>query len=290
MSKKFKKTMSLIIAVCLVCALTCGLAAAEGEPELTEPAHSDVQIYVDDLLACRGYLIDGETYVTLRAMCNAAGQNVDVVWGTEIEKDGSETYTMTAQINGVNIYYTLGDNYLSANGRYIYLPQGSYELDGEILFPIDIVAKLFTLNLEKSEDGSFIMISTAGLEMIQSGDEFYNPEDLDLLAHIIHAEAGNQSLEGMIGVGAVIMNRVANPVFPDNIYDVVYAEGQFEPTWSGSINLEPNELSIVAAYLTLEGYNTVEDSVSFYNPGSGTGYLTSPTFVTRIEDHVFFRR
>ena len=52
--------------------------------------------------------------------------------------------------------------------------------------------------------------------------------------------------------------------------------------------MTPNAESVVAAYLALEGYNTVGDSVYFHNPGSSTGYLNISTFVIRIQDHVFF--
>ena len=60
-----------------------------------------------------------------------------------------------------------------------------------------------------------------------------NSSDLDLLAAIIYCEAGNQSREGKVAVGAVVMHRVYSDSFPNNIYDVIYQSGQFTPAYSG---------------------------------------------------------
>lgn len=57
--------------------------------------------------------------------------------------------------------------------------------------------------------------------------------DLDLLAAIIYCEAGNQSYEGKLAVGSVIMNRVASGSFPSSISGVIYQSGQFSPVSSG---------------------------------------------------------
>ncbi len=60
-------------------------------------------------------------------------------------------------------------------------------------------------------------------------------DDLNLLAAIIYCEAGNQSREGKVAVGAVVMNRVASSLFPNTIYDVIYQSGQFTPAYSGAL-------------------------------------------------------
>lgn len=57
--------------------------------------------------------------------------------------------------------------------------------------------------------------------------------DLELLSTIIYCEAGNQSYEGQLAVGSVIMNRVASSSFPNTISGVIYQSGQFSPVASG---------------------------------------------------------
>ncbi len=57
--------------------------------------------------------------------------------------------------------------------------------------------------------------------------------DLELMSAIIYCEAGNQSYEGKLAVGSVIMNRVASSSFPNSISGVIYQSGQFSPVASG---------------------------------------------------------
>ena len=290
MSKKFKKTIALICAVCLVCAAMCGAVFAEDQTQSeTEADFTDMQIYVDGLLACRGYLKDGATYVTMESMFNALGLDADIQWTESAgETPDSITKTMTALVDGIEITYTEGDEYLCANGRYFYLPGGCIEKEDTVLFPVWAIAKIFTLGISKEEGEDIVRVTTDDMAVLESGETFYNADDVNRLSHIIYAEAGNQPLAGMIGVGDVVMNRVASDRFPNTIEEVLYAPGQFDPVSNGSINLEPNAQSVIAAHLALEGYNTVGDSVFFHNPGSSTFYLNSSTFVIRIQDHVFF--
>ena len=52
-------------------------------------------------------------------------------------------------------------------------------------------------------------------------------DNVNLLAQLIHHEAGNQCRDGKIAVGEVVMNRIRSTEFPNNIYDVIYQPGQF---------------------------------------------------------------
>lgn len=98
--------------------------------------------------------------------------------------------------------------------------------------------------------------------------------DLDLLAAIIQCEAGGESYEGKIAVGAVIMNRVNSGRFPDSITDVVYQRGQFTPASSGKLSrtLSKGARSdcYEAAQDVLNGANNIGDCL-FFNSGSGKG-------------------
>ena len=82
----------------------------------------------------------------------------------------------------------------------------------------------------------------------------YTEEDLYVLSHIISAEAGNCQREMMIGVGSVVLNRVARDDFPDTIYEVVFQTDplQYGPTADGKYYKEPTEGAIKAAEKLLE--------------------------------------
>ena len=51
--------------------------------------------------------------------------------------------------------------------------------------------------------------------------------DMDLLAKVVWVEAQGESFEGQQAVAEVALNRLVSPDFPDTLYDVIYAEGQF---------------------------------------------------------------
>ena len=297
MSKKFKRTIALICAVCLAAAVMCTFALAQGGTGANaDAAYVNVPIYVDGLLACRGYMVKDTTYVTLESVCNAVDQSADVEWTEPAQTDaaktdgtvGQQSASVTANVAGITVTYTAGAEYMQANGRYLYLPGGSRQIDGNQLFPVRALAKIFGLEVGWNSEKHAVDLSAENMKVLESGDTFYNADDVELMAHIIFAEAGNQPLTGMIGVGAVIMNRVASDRFPDTIKEVVYAPGQFDPVRNGSINLTPTDMAYAAAHLALEGYNTVGASLFFRNPGSSTGYLSDPTFLIKIQDHCFF--
>lgn len=52
-------------------------------------------------------------------------------------------------------------------------------------------------------------------------------EDRDLMMRVATAEGEDQGEDGMWLILSVIMNRVEDPDYPDNIYDVIYQPYQF---------------------------------------------------------------
>ena len=99
--------------------------------------------------------------------------------------------------------------------------------------------------------------------------------DRELLAGLIYCEAGNQSREGKVAVGAVVMNRVASSSFAGTIKDVIYESGQFSPAGSGWLDSVIANGSIPsscydAADAALAGENPI-GSAMYFNTGSGKG-------------------
>ena len=60
-------------------------------------------------------------------------------------------------------------------------------------------------------------------------------DDTRLLAALIYCEAGGESYNGKLAVGAVVMNRVRSPAYPNTISSVIYASGQFTPAINGKV-------------------------------------------------------
>lgn len=61
-------------------------------------------------------------------------------------------------------------------------------------------------------------------------------EDTNKIAAMIYCEAGNQSYEGQVAVGAVIVNRINSPKFPNTVEEVLRAPKQFSPVKSGKFD------------------------------------------------------
>lgn len=110
----------------------------------------------------------------------------------------------------------------------------------------------------------------------------YSGSDVDLLAALIYCEAGNQSEEGKIAVGQVVMNRVASSSFANSISGVIYESGQFTPAGSGwldsVIGNAPSDC-YDAAVAAMNGAGTVGNAL-YFNGGSGQGI--------QIGDHQFY--
>ena len=70
-------------------------------------------------------------------------------------------------------------------------------------------------------------------EVINNTPVNYDTSDLAMMAAIIECEAGNQSYEGKLAVGSVIVNRINSPKFGNTLQAVLYAPSQFSPVASG---------------------------------------------------------
>ena len=113
----------------------------------------------------------------------------------------------------------------------------------------------------------------------------FTEEDVELLAALIECEAGTSHYEGMLAVGAVVVNRMKSRHYPDSLYGVIYQPGQFPPARSGKvakiIKRGVRDSCKEAARDALNGKNNVGDCVSFRAASS-----SRPGTV--IGDNVFF--
>lgn len=112
--------------------------------------------------------------------------------------------------------------------------------------------------------------------------------DLYLLAKCIHAEARGEEYIGKVAVGAVILNRVASPDFPNSIYGVIYQPWAFTAVNDGQINLEPDSASYQAATDALNGWDPTYGCLYYYNPATASSsWIFNRRTVVTYGDHVF---
>lgn len=120
-----------------------------------------------------------------------------------------------------------------------------------------------------------------------SGTE-YTQEEISLLARLISAEARGEPYSGQVAVGAVVLNRVEHPSFPDNIYDVCYQNGAFSCVNNGQIDNEPTESCKNAAEEAISGSDPSGGAVYFYNPKTAASdWIRTRPVVKTIGNHRF---
>jgi N-acetylmuramoyl-L-alanine amidase len=124
-----------------------------------------------------------------------------------------------------------------------------------------------------------------GLSGSSSG---YSNEDVTLLAKVISAEARGESYEGQVAVGAVILNRVAHPSFPDSISGVVYQNGAFSCVYDSNWYQPVADSAKRAAQDALNGWDPTGGAVYYYNPAkTNDKWIRTRTVVRVIGNHYF---
>lgn len=85
---------------------------------------------------------------------------------------------------------------------------------------------------EQMEQAGSIPVTDLTEEEIKEMDYW---GELELLAAVVEAEAGNQDMIGKRLVVDVVLNRVDSPLFPDTITEVLEQPGQFTTMWNGAV-------------------------------------------------------
>lgn len=148
-----------------------------------------------------------------------------------------------------------------------------------------VAIKNFQANNGLTVTGAVNGATAEALGIYMSEQDNYN---LYLLAKCIHAEARGEPYIGMVAVGAVVLNRVASPDFPNTIYEVIYQPWAFTATHDGQINLEPERAAYQAAQDALNGWDPSYGSLYYYNPQTATSaWIFNTQTVTVIGRHVF---
>lgn len=113
--------------------------------------------------------------------------------------------------------------------------------------------------------------------------------DTELLARVIRAEAEAEPYTGQVAVGAVILNRVQDPDFPNTLAGVIYEPRAFESVSNGMVNRPPTESARKAANAALSGWDPSGGAIFFFNPGKvgAKSYVWTRKIIQRIGQHVF---
>jgi N-acetylmuramoyl-L-alanine amidase len=184
-------------------------------------------------------------------------------------------------------------NYNIYPGQVLDVPANTYKVvSGDTLY---LISKKFNISLDKVRiannkwnntiyPGQILnipIISTGGQATLQKtpGVIAYSASDVDLLARLITAESGGEGYNAMLSVGAVVVNRVQNPLFPSNISGVINEVSagyyQFTPVMNGTIKNLASQSAINAAYEVLKGADPTKGALYFYDNTVTNKWLTS---------------
>lgn len=109
-----------------------------------------------------------------------------------------------------------------------------------------------------------------------------------LLARIISAEARGETYSGQVAVGAVVLNRVEHPSFPDTLSGVIYQNGAFTAIVDGQFNEPIAESAYNAARDALNGQDPSGGAIYYYNPDKTSNkWIRSRPVIKRIGKHLF---
>lgn len=230
----------------------------------------------------QAHLVEGgTTYVSLRTITEALAPNAAVSW---------ENGTAWVRGSGLTLTARPGDQWLTVNGRALYIPYQVRLENGRTMVPVRVLAAALGGQVDWSAQVGVTLTPGSGTP----GAPAYTEDELYWMSRIISAESRGEPLLGKLAVGTVVLNRVASGEFPDTIYDVIFDRKwgiQFEPVANGTIYNEPTAESVLAAKLVLDGARAAGDSLYFLAPELTDNHWTmeNQTYVTTIGCHWFYK-
>jgi N-acetylmuramoyl-L-alanine amidase len=128
-------------------------------------------------------------------------------------------------------------------------------------------------------------LTALGISESGSGSQTNN---VALLAKVISAEARGEPYTGQVAVGAVILNRVNHPSFPNTIAGVVYQPGAFTCMVDGQINEPVADSCYQAAQDAINGWDPTGGAIYYFNPDTATSsWIWSRPLLVTIGKHRF---
>jgi N-acetylmuramoyl-L-alanine amidase len=205
--------------------------------------------------------------LVIAILASAQGQSLETL--SRLGSTGTEVRQIQTKLKSLGLYTSTVDGIYGARTRTAVLTfqrQHGLKQDG-VTGPATLKA---------------LGISSGG------GNGQYSNSDYNLLARVISAEARGEPYEGQVAVGAVILNRVESPLFPDTIPGVIYQPGAFTCLTDGQFNQPVQASAFRAAQAALNGWDPSGGSIYYYNPATAISqWIRSRPIMLRIGKHNF---
>ena len=289
-----------VLAFCWGVAILFPLTGAASHPS-TGGERAEVAIFLNGQpleLAVKPVLRGGRAYVPLRGLFERLGATVayDAAAGK-----------VTIVRGATQVEIQLADGSALRNGKPLVVDKPPFVADGHTYVPVRFVAEALGDHVDWLADRQAVIVWSAYARQVRQDAVAaavtpaepspagtpkvpYSDEELELLARVINAEAYGQPFEGQVAVGAVVVNRVLHPSFPDSIKAVIQQRGQFKVIENGQVDRPVTESAYRAARAALYGSDPSQGALFFYNPETvQSDFLLRRTITVRIGDHVFAR-
>ncbi|MDD3173901.1 MAG: cell wall hydrolase [Herbinix sp.] len=189
-----------------------------------------------------------------------------------------------------------------SSGDKIFVPAHVYKVkSGDSMYQVATKYRIPVSNLKKAniKTGNSIVpgekLIIPGVKPYRIADSVisYSSGEVGLLARLIEAEAGGESLQAKIAVGAVVINRVQSGDWASTISGVIYQKFgeyyQFTPVKNGMINNSPSAESKRAAWIAMFGSDPSRGAIFYFDLKSTNQWLWSKTQTAQIDHMVFVK-
>lgn len=159
-------------------------------------------------------------------------------------------------------------------------------VDGVFGSGTETAVKLFQRKNGLSADGKVGPATLAALGI--SGESGSGSGDVELLARLISAEARGEPYNGQVAVGAVVLNRVRHPSFPNTLSGVIYQANAFTCLQDGQFYEPVADSAYKAARAAISGSDPSGGAIYYFNPDTATSaWIWSRPLIITIGKHRF---
>ena len=207
------------------------------------------------------------------------------------QNDIKETDLQNESIQTLSKYGSRGEETKKIQQKLKNLGYYTYTVDGIFGSRTQTAVKAFQKDYGLAVDGIAgpKTLKALGISSGSSSVSATN-NNINLLARIISAEARGEPYTGQVAVGAVILNRVKHPSFPNTLSGVIYQNGAFTAIVDGQINQPVASSAYNAARDALNGWDPTGGCIYYYNPKKAKNqWIRSLPIATTIGNHVFSR-
>lgn len=161
-------------------------------------------------------------------------------------------------------------------------------VDGVFGSGTEAAVKRFQQSNGLTADGKAGPATLKAMGIAASSTQSASSGDVYLLARLISAEARGEPYTGQVAVGAVVLNRVRHPSFPNTISGVIYQSGAFSCLQDGQFDQPIADSAYRAARDALNGLDPSGGAIYYFNPSTATSkWIWSRPLITVIGKHRF---